>query len=100
MIKLFKFGKSFGWIAGGALILAAIGSVQAAALPDIVKQSIDILEARQGTAEPIPAAELANAKGVAITDVTKGGFIIGGTGGDGVVLVKIKKGLSGVVGVN
>jgi lipid-binding SYLF domain-containing protein len=99
MIKLSKIGKIVGLGVVGMLAFSAVSSLRAAALPDLVKQSVDILSARQGTTSPIPADELAKAKGVAITDITKGGFIIGGTGGDGVVLVKIKKGLSGAVGM-
>jgi lipid-binding SYLF domain-containing protein len=96
MSKLSTIGKIAGLAAIGML---TVSMLQAASLPDLVKQSTGILAARQGTAEPIPAAELSQAKGVAITDITKGGFIIGGTGGDGVVLIKIRKGLSGVVGI-
>jgi lipid-binding SYLF domain-containing protein len=96
MIKLSRIGKVIGLL---SISMLAFAPLRAATLPGIVKQSVDILDARQGTTEPIPLAELAKARGVAITDITKGGFIIGGTGGDGVVLVKIKKGLSGAVGM-
>jgi lipid-binding SYLF domain-containing protein len=46
-----------------------------------------ILEKRQGSVHPIPPEIFANAKGIAICTITKGGIGIGGQGGDGIVMV-------------
>ncbi|MDX6766005.1 MAG: lipid-binding SYLF domain-containing protein [Candidatus Methylacidiphilales bacterium] len=78
--------------------LITTSAVQAADLPSTVEQSHEILLGRQSSASPIPQKELDEAKGVAIIDITKGGFVVGGIGGDGVVLVKIKSGLGGFLG--
>lgn len=84
-------------IATGLFALAC--NIQAAVLPELVGNSQEILASRQGSAAPIPQDEIKAARGVAIIDVTKGGFIFGGVGGSGVVLAKIKTGLSGMVGM-
>jgi|GEM_PF-413873 len=81
-----------------ALAAMAFGA-QAASVPELVAQSYQILSTRQGSASPIAQGEFSAARGVAIIDITKGGLVFGGIGGDGVVLVKIKSGLSGMVGM-
>ncbi len=53
-----------------------------------IYEATHILEQRQGSADPIPAEILANAKGVAICTITKGGIGIGGQGGEGIVMVR------------
>jgi lipid-binding SYLF domain-containing protein len=87
-------------IAYTALFTALIGFSPSASanLPAIVNNATGILSAKQGSAAPIPQAEIDAARGVAIVDITKGGLVFGGTGGSGVVLLKTKKGLSGLVG--
>jgi SH3 domain-containing YSC84-like protein 1 len=75
------------------LFCGLVIKLEAASLPQIVRESTRIVSARQGSASPIPASELAMAKGVAIVDITKGGFVIGGAGGSGVVFVKKSSGL-------
>lgn len=73
--------------------------VHGATVQELVVQSHQILSTRQGSASPIPQDEFKAARGVAIVDITKGGLVFGGLGGDGVVLVKIKSGLSGMIGM-
>ena len=45
-----------------------------------IHDAIQIVEKRQGSADPIPAEILQNAKGVAICTIVKGGIGIGGPG--------------------
>lgn len=81
-------------------VLAALSlGAHAATVRELVGQSHQILSTRQGSASPIPQDEFRAARGVAIIDITKGGLVFGGIGGDGVVLVKIKSGISGMVGM-
>ena len=70
-------------------VTVTIPKASAADFPGIVQQSTDILSAKQTSLNPIPQLELLNAKGIAIVDITKGGFIVGGTGGFGIVLIKL-----------
>jgi lipid-binding SYLF domain-containing protein len=81
------------------LLLGLLPQLEAASLPDVVSQSYQVLATRQGSASPIPQNEINAARGVAIIDITKGGVVFGGIGGDGVVLTKVKSGLSGAVGL-
>ncbi|NJK92855.1 MAG: lipid-binding SYLF domain-containing protein [Blastochloris sp.] len=81
----------------GLVLLGGIS--HAGVVEDDVKNAISILSRKQGSAYPIPTQELKEAKGVAVVDISKGGFVIGGTGGSGVVLLKVKKGLKGWVGI-
>jgi lipid-binding SYLF domain-containing protein len=53
-----------------------------------IQDATAMLEKRQGSTDPIPADILANAKGVAICTITKGGIGIGGQGGEGILLVR------------
>ena len=71
-----------------ALILVSNLSLRADNMDELVHHATKILEARQGSVDPIPAEILANAKGVAILTITKGGIGIGGQGGEGIVMVK------------
>ena len=80
-------------------LIVGMGFVPAAtSLPSLVNTTTQILANRQGSASPIPASELQAAKGLAIINVTKAGLVIGGTLGEGVVLVRTKSGLSGMLG--
>lgn len=66
-----------------ALNLRAGDSVQS-----VTFNAIEILDKKQGSVDPIPAVALQAAKGVAILEITKAGLVVGGTGGDGIVVLK------------
>jgi lipid-binding SYLF domain-containing protein len=70
------------------LLFASTLFLRADNMNDLVHNATQILEKRQGSADPIPAEILANAKGVAICTITKGGIGIGGQGGDGIIMVR------------
>ncbi|GAB4245133.1 MAG: lipid-binding SYLF domain-containing protein [Candidatus Methylacidiphilales bacterium] len=71
-------------------------SLHAAKLEDIVTRSAVILkEFTSGPAPAIPPTLLQSAKGLVILDTTKGGFIVSGSAGDGVVVARTKKGWTG-----
>jgi lipid-binding SYLF domain-containing protein len=69
------------------LFLGATLFSHAANLEERIYNDTRILEQRQGSADPIPAEILANARGVAICTILKGGIGIGGQGGEGIMLV-------------
>jgi lipid-binding SYLF domain-containing protein len=69
------------------LFLGATLISQGASLEQRIFDDTSILEQRQGSANPIPPEILANARGVAICTILKGGIGIGGQGGEGIVLV-------------
>lgn len=71
-----------------ALNLRADESVQS-----VTFNATEILDKKQGSADPIPADALNAAKGVAILEITKAGLVVGGTGGDGIVVLKEKSAL-------
>lgn len=73
-----------------ALLLLLVTTLisRAANLDERIYDATKIVDQRQGSADPIPAEILANAKGVAICTITKAGIGIGGQGGEGIVLVK------------
>ena len=71
-----------------ALLLATTLFSHAANMDQRILDATNILEKRQGSADPIPAEILATAKGVAICTVIKGGIGIGGQGGEGIVMVR------------
>jgi len=79
-----------------ALLLATIPlpSSNADSVRDVTENVTNILESKQGSVDPIPTSELKAAKGIAILDITKAGLVIGGTGGDGIVILKQKSALS------
>ncbi len=66
------------------------GDVRADSIRETVATATEILANKQGTAEPIPAAALQKAKGIAIFSITKAGLVFGGSGGDGVVMIRSK----------
>jgi lipid-binding SYLF domain-containing protein len=70
------------------LLLASTSFVRAAGMNERIANSIDIVEKRQGSADPIPAEILQNAKGIAICTIVKGGIGIGGQGGEGIILIR------------
>jgi lipid-binding SYLF domain-containing protein len=68
------------------LVISTLG-VRADNMYQLIQKATNILEKRQGSVDPIPNEILANAKGVAILTITKGGIGIGGQGGEGIILV-------------
>jgi len=70
-----------------ALVLVSILSVRADNMDELVQKATHIIEKRQGSVDPLPNEILANAKGVAIMTITKGGIGIGGQGGEGIIMV-------------
>lgn len=80
-------------IALGLTVMIA-GALAASARANSVRETVgtatEILAKKQGSSEPIPEAALQKAKGVAIFGLTKAGLVIGGTGGDGVVMIRGK----------
>jgi lipid-binding SYLF domain-containing protein len=71
-----------------ALLLATSLTAQAANMRERINDATDILEKRQGSADPIPSDVLLNAKGVAICTIIKGGIGLGGQGGEGIVMIR------------
>ena len=74
--------------------IAGLNSAHAANMRERIEAATRILEDKQGSTHPIPRAVLDHAKGVAIVSITKAGLVFGGTGGQGIVVVK----KSGVLG--
>ena len=86
----------------GFIIAVAVGlltSMAPAAHADMQKdidQAVAIIESFQKIAEQaIPRAVFREAKGLAIITVTKGGFIVTGRGGTGVLIARTENGWSG-----
>src|ERR1700761_2101185 len=71
-----------------ALLIASTAFVRAADMDQRIRDAIKIVEKRQGSADPIPAEILQNAKGIAICTILKGGIGIGGQGCDGIVMIR------------
>lgn len=71
-----------------ALLLVSNLLLRADNMDELVHSATKILDNRQGSVDPIPAEILANAKGVAILTITKGGIGIGGQGGEGIIMVR------------
>jgi lipid-binding SYLF domain-containing protein len=69
------------------LFLATTLPSSAADMEQRIHNATQIMEQRQGSANPIPPEVLQNARGVAICTILKGGLGIGGQGGEGIVLV-------------
>ncbi len=76
------------------LLVASTVLGHAANMHERIQDAIAIVEKRQGSDNPIPAEILANAKGIAICTITKGGIGIGGQGGEGIVLIRHTSGSS------
>ena len=82
----------------GAILLTAwlIPTAAHADMQDDVNQAVSVLERFQEIPESaIPDVILRDAKGIAILTLTKGGFLISGRGGTGVVVARTEKGWSG-----
>jgi SH3 domain-containing YSC84-like protein 1 len=71
-----------------SLLLASTLFVRAADMDERIHDATRIVEKRQGSADPIPAEVLQNAKGIAICTIVKGGIGLGGQGGEGIVLIR------------
>ncbi|MDZ4744223.1 MAG: lipid-binding SYLF domain-containing protein [Verrucomicrobiota bacterium] len=80
--KIFTLGVSLMAITLGT------GVLHASSIQDTVVSATEILGRKQGSAHPIPPATLQKAKGIAILSITKAGLVVGGAGGDGVVMVR------------
>jgi lipid-binding SYLF domain-containing protein len=81
-----------------SLLLSACVTTAAAhaAMQEDVDQAVTIIERFQEIPEKaIPTAIMRDAKGLAILTVTKGGFIVSGRGGTGIVVGRTEKGWSG-----
>jgi SH3 domain-containing YSC84-like protein 1 len=78
-------------VAATLLLMTAL-TVQADTVQGVTENALSILKKKQGSVDPIPLADLKKAQGVAILEVTKAGFVFGGAGGDGIVVLK-KKGM-------
>ena len=74
-----------------ALTLSA-QTLKAESLNKRINEGIEILASKQKSQNPMPAALLAKAKGIAIIEVTRGGIGIGGSGGSGIILTKTASG--------
>jgi lipid-binding SYLF domain-containing protein len=70
------------------LLIASTSFIRAADMDQRIHDAIGILEKRQGSADPIPAEILQNAKGIAVCTIVKGGIGIGGQGGEGIVMIR------------
>ncbi len=70
-----------------AVLLVSTLFLRADNMDNVVQTATQILEKRQGSVDPIPNEILANARGVAILTITKGGIGIGGQGGEGIIVV-------------
>lgn len=79
-----------------SLLLASTLFVRAADMDERIRNAIKIVEKRQGSADPIPAEILQNAKAIAICTILKGGIGIGGQGGEGIILIRHMGGASPV----
>lgn len=71
-----------------SLLLVSTLCVRAADMDERIHDATRIVEKRQGSADPIPAEVLQNAKGIAICTILKGGIGVGGQGGEGIVLIR------------
>lgn len=83
-----------------SLLLIVLGTATASAnLDALVQNATTILANKQGSSSPIPQEEIDRSLGVAIVEISKGGFVFGGSGGNGVVLLKQKRGMKGFFGM-
>lgn len=75
-------------VASLPLLLGAPALLRASDMHERIQSSIEILDQKQHSHEPIPAELLSHAKGVAIFSITKVGLGIGGQGGEGIVTLR------------
>ncbi len=73
------------------LTLATIALGHASDMCQTVKKATAILEARQESDNRISFAGLCNAKGVAIIEMTRAGLVVGGTRGEGIVVLRMPR---------
>jgi lipid-binding SYLF domain-containing protein len=59
-----------------------------------IRDAISIVREKQGSLKPVPQAVINEAKGIAIIEITKGGFGISGQHGEGILIAKTKSGWS------
>ncbi len=71
-----------------AFALVSTNFIRAADMDERIHDATKIVEKRQGSADPIPAEILQNAKAVAICTILKGGIGIGGQGGEGIIVIR------------
>jgi len=67
---------------------------RAAPMQDRVREAVGIVREKQNSSSPIPRRILDNAKGVAVIEITKGGFGVSGQHGEGILIAKTKDGWS------
>lgn len=70
------------------LFFASPALLRASDMHERIQSSIQILDQKQHSDEPIPAELLGHAKGVAIFSITKVGLGLGGQGGEGIVTLR------------
>ncbi|MDX2226875.1 MAG: lipid-binding SYLF domain-containing protein [Verrucomicrobiae bacterium] len=63
-------------------------------MDDRIHEAVKILSKKQKSSKPIPAKILEQARAVAIIEIGRGGFGVGGSHGEGVILSKTAKGWS------
>ncbi len=78
----------FQALASIPLLFATTALLQASDMQERIQSSIQILDQKQHSDEPIPAELLSHAKGVAIFSITKVGLGLGGQGGEGIVVLR------------
>ncbi len=86
------FAKAGALLVGLALLSLTALPARADSLPKLVGQAITILDTKQNSGHPIPPRILLQARAIAFIEVTRGAFGFGGSGGDGVLLLRQKNG--------
>jgi len=79
------------------LLLVFCFSTQAQSSPRmdaLIKEATGIVLEKQTSPKPIPQSIISKAKGIAIIEITKGGFGLSGQHGEGVLIAKTKNGWS------
>jgi len=71
------------------LLFASMTFLRASDMHERIHSSVQILDQKQHSDEPIPSGLLSHAKGVAIFSITKVGLGIGGQGGEGFVFLRL-----------
>ena len=80
-----------------ALSLLLHPTVQAQSSPRmdaLIKEAVSIIMDKQTSPKPIPESVIERAKGIAIIEITKGGFGLSGQHGEGVLIAKTSNGWS------
>lgn len=76
------------------LALSAADGPKPHAMDELIIKSKSALELLQASEKSIPAQVLEKAQGLAIANVTRGGILIGGQSGEGIVVQKVEDGWS------